>query len=278
MLTKYLSRFFARHRHNRIVSRIARGLVELQQGYENLNYNYFENGENFVLDIIRQHLAVETVFDVGANQGEWSKIAAKKFPEARIYSFEVLPETHRQLVANCKAHPRIVPVAFGLGDREEEREVYYAPGRSGKTTCVANFFETFHGGQAQVGRGKVLTGDRFCRDQGVGAIDFLKLDVEGYEPQVLKGFQEMLAAGKIRMIQFEYGYINVATHFLLKDFYELFHLFRMRAGKIYPNHVDFREYRFQDENFLGPNYLAVHVSLEPLFEALKRGHLRRMIS
>jgi len=45
----------------------------------------------------------------------------------------------------------------------------------------------------------------------------------------------------------------------------------MKLGKIYPNYVDFREYRFQDEDFLGPNYLAVHSSLESLIESLRRG-------
>ena len=201
MIKKYLAGFLARHRRNRIVSGIDRSLVDLHHGYENLNYNYLENGETFVLENIRRKPAVETIFDVGADKGEWSKSAAERFPGAQIHFFEILPETYSDLVENCKAYPNIAPVALGLGDREEEREVYYSKGKSGKTTCVANFFETFHGGQPEVGMAKVSTGDRFCREQGVEAIDYLKIDVEGYEHKGLKGFQGMLQAGQIRIIQ-----------------------------------------------------------------------------
>jgi len=56
--------------------------------------------------------------------------------------------------------------------------------------------------------------------------------------------------------------------FLLKDFYDYLRAFGMKIGKIYPNYVEFRSYTLQDENFYGPNYLAVHSSEELLIKAL----------
>jgi FkbM family methyltransferase len=274
MIKRAIGRFLARHRRNRIVTGVDRFLLELHRGYENLNYDYLENGEKFVLETVARHLRVKTVFDVGANEGEWSRIAAGVFPEAIVHSFEILPETHRRLAEQCRSFERILPWAAGLGDAEKETEVYYSTGRGRQTTCVGNFFETFHGRPPQSGRAKVLTGDGFCEREGISGIDFLKLDVEGYEEKVLRGFRGMLAAGKVKIVQFEYGYVNIAAGFLLRDFYRHLGSLGMRLGKIYPGYVEFKDYRFQDENFLGPNYLAVHASLAPLITDLRDGGRR----
>jgi len=78
----------------------------------------------------------------------------------------------------------------------------------------------------------------------------------------------MLKNGQIKIIQFEYGMININTHFLLKDFYDYLEAFDMKIGKIYPSYVDLREYRHIDENFYGPNYLAILSSCEIFADAL----------
>ncbi len=75
----------------------------------------------------------------------------------------------------------------------------------------------------------------------------------------------------VNAVQFEYGYVNVLTKHLLRDFHQLLEAAGLVVGKIYPNHVDFRTYRLPDEDFLGPNYLAVRRSQERLIAALSGG-------
>jgi hypothetical protein len=99
-------------------------------------------------------------------------------------------------------------------------------------------------------------------------VDYLKIDVEGHEPDVLAGCEKLLREGRIRAIQFEYGRVNIETRFLLLDFYDLLCGYDMVIGKIYPFSVDFREYAYVHEDFLGPNYLAVHKSQQSLLQAL----------
>ncbi|MFM9971903.1 MAG: hypothetical protein ACKVQK_26275 [Burkholderiales bacterium] len=41
-------------------------------------------------------------------------------------------------------------------------------------------------------------------------------------------------------------------------------------GKLYPDHVDFRAYQLEDEDFLGPNYVAVRQGRGDLIEALRK--------
>ena len=52
------------------------------------------------------------------------------------------------------------------------------------------------------------------------------------------------------------------------DFYEFFTQKNYVVGKIYPNYVDFKDYTLDDENFLGPNYLAVKKEYQDLISAL----------
>ena len=105
--------------------------------------------------------------------------------------------------------------------------------------------------------GNVFRGDDFCCENGIEHIDFLKMDVEGAEFKVLAGLDRMLSDQRVDIIQFEYGLKSVVTRFLLKDYYELFTSRGYVVGKLYPNGVYFKDYHVTDEDFMGPNYVAV---------------------
>jgi hypothetical protein len=49
----------------------------------------------------------------------------------------------------------------------------------------------------------VDTLDHYCATRGIAEIDFLKLDVQGFEPECLRGANTMLAERRIRVIQAE---------------------------------------------------------------------------
>jgi hypothetical protein len=40
------------------------------------------------------------------------------------------------------------------------------------------------------------------------------------------------------------------------------------VGKLYPNHVEFKDYALDDENFFGPNYIAVKSSEKEIISLL----------
>jgi len=46
-------------------------------------------------------------------------------------------------------------------------------------------------------------------------------------------------------------------------------------GKLYPHGVAFKEYDFTEENFRGPNYVAVHSARDDLVEMLRYSRLAR---
>lgn len=116
----------------------------------------------------------------------------------------------------------------------------------------------------------LTTGDFYCAKRGIDHIDLLKLDVEGAESTVLKGFSRMLEEARIAAVQFEYNFAAIRSHFLLSDFYDLFEPAGFVVGKIFPDAVEFRAYDiYRDEDFLGPNYLAVRRDRRDLIGALR---------
>ena len=263
------ARRLARHRNTPMVRRVRRVVAELHKGLENLNYDLNSNGERWVLEQIARIRSPEVALDVGANHGDWSVAALAAFPGATVHAFEIAPHTFAQLKDRLATEPRVRLNNLGLSAEAGEIDFYYSAEQHEIATPVAGFSEDFHSLATEKLRLPVGTGDQYCDAQNIRQIDFLKIDVEGHEPQVLQGFESMLARSAIHCIQFEYGYVNIAVNFLLRDFHALLERYDMCLGKIFPDHVDFREYRHVHEDFYGPNFLAVHRSRKDLIEALR---------
>jgi FkbM family methyltransferase len=261
-----IRRFLARHRRNPLVLKFGRVLGSLHAGFENLDYDLQTNGERFVAKTIGAQTSHGIVFDVGANLGDWSAMASSCFPDGKIHAFEVIPSTYQQLLRRCASHPNVIPHPLGLSDRDGVQDFFYSEHRSD----LASGVEGVHGATLNTSKMAVdvTRGDLFCERAGVGGIDFLKIDVEGLEPNVLNGFSRMLLSRQIKVIQFEYNIVNIRTKFLLRDFYQLLEGHGMTLGKIFPNHVEFRGYTYEHEDFRGPNYLAVQTGEQKLIMAL----------
>ena len=224
-------------------------------GYNNLSYNIKKNGENQVLKKLSE-FDIETVFDVGSNIGEWSLNAANIFQNANIYSFELAKPTFKKLKEKTKESRQIQCYNIGLSDKEAEIEYNFYKNNSGITTMIMDY-NIHDENDIEKMIGITKTGDGFCNKKNIQHIDFLKIDVEGAENKVLEGFKKQINKNNIDIIQFEYGLINIYTGFLLKDFYDFLNSRGYLVGKIYPEGVKFKEYAPQDEDFRGPNYIAV---------------------
>ena len=121
---------------------------------------------------------------------------------------------------------------------------------------------------SQALRARVVRGDDFLEQLGVSHVDLLKIDVEGMEDKVLRGFERLLRERAVDLVQFEYGRVNIISHFLLSDFHALFQSYGYRVGKLYPDGVEWRAYTLADEDFRGPNYLACREDRSDLLQAL----------
>lgn len=117
---------------------------------------------------------------------------------------------------------------------------------------------------------EVYEGEEYCKNTNIENIDFLKIDVEGAENYVLEGFKNFLQQGKIKVIQFEYGYTHGDAKFLMKDFYKMLQEYGYIIGPLKPTGVLFMDFSYPLNDFnSGPNYVAVHKSQIEIIRAIK---------
>jgi len=178
---------------------------------------------------------IRTVLDVGANVGSWSLMAADLLPQATIYALEVVPDTAATLRDNAAGHDRIKCFNLGLAEHTGTLALNYHPSASTHTTFT-DYPHSWTGKRIEC---PVMRGDDFLAQEGIDDVDFLKLDVEGAEHLVLQGLENHLRRERVRFVQFEYGRVNILTHFLLRDFYQLFESYGYVVGKIYPDYSIF---------------------------------------
>jgi len=217
------------------------------------------------------------IFDVGANVGEWSLAAAALPAPVCVYSFEPSGQTYARLVKVTRAKPQVKCFNMGLSRASGPREIMYSsrnPEKSSVEADAAALHATKIYDYVRLTQ-NFMRGDEFCEQHGIDRITYLKIDTEGHDLQVLRGFGDRLGDGRIPVIQFEYNRLNLHARSLLLDFHELLNPpslpRRYRIGRIYPGSVHFKDYDYTDENFIDGNFLAVWSSLDGLVSRLKSG-------
>lgn len=221
-----------------------------------------KNGEIRVLSELGRRGA-RVIFDVGANIGYWALRAAETNPAAVVHSFEIFDDTFAQFKANTAAQPRIVANGFGLSAYDGVAEVHYAEG-----VDSAHFTTVFSFDNGEKRACPVVRGDRYMAEKGVERIDFLKIDVEGGEFDVLTGFESALSRRAIPVIQFEYGPASLDSHNILKDYYKLLTGYGYVIGRLHGGGVNFRSFTIEEENFINANFIACLETEKALVEAL----------
>ncbi len=254
-------RWIASHRRLRLARRIAGVCSAYLDAYHNVSYDPCSNGEASVLKAFGDP-EVHCVMDVGANLGQWTVLARQAFPNALIHCFEIERETCARLRQAVGSLPRVIINDAGLADQPGEVEIKAYP----TAPTLNSLLDYPHPIPSTSRRAVVTTGDEYARSHALGSVDFLKIDVEGSEGHVLRGCHDLLTQGRVQVVQFEYGRANILANFLLRDLYALLTGCGYTVGKIFPDHVDFREYRLSDEDFRGVNYLAVRRERADLLE------------
>ncbi len=154
-------------------------------------YDY--NNMSFVRELTRQGF-VKVCMDVGANIGPYTLILSER-PDVQVCCFEPHPRTFAVLQRMIESNDRGNVKAFNLALSD-------APGRLWFTDEACNpgnrILQENEAGDAITV--EALTGREFCRRENV-VPDLLKIDTEGHEPGVLRGFGDILAHVKVLVLE-----------------------------------------------------------------------------
>lgn len=148
-----------------------------------------------------------TIVDVGAHFGESSALFSEIFPEAAISAFEPDPVSYRVLVSRHLSRVRAFNVALGSADGSRVLNLNADSGTN--SFFPANSMGLRYLAQKMAVRSSVevpiRTLDDFREELGLSTIDLLKVDVQGYELEVLRGATRSLK--DVRALQIECNFI-----------------------------------------------------------------------
>jgi len=158
----------------------------------------------------------DLVFDVGANCGNWSKLALQIEPTLCLYLFEPLPQIFADKISKLSFSPHLYNFAFS---NQVGKSAFY--NQNFEMSPGSGFFlrpQLIHSIKIEVDTDTI---DHFCSLHQVDRIDYLKIDTEGGELRVLQGALNMLMSHQITTMQFEYGGCYLDAHTTLHQMMQL---------------------------------------------------------
>ena len=264
---KAIGNIIRKHHTNSLIAKGARICDTYLRYYYNQKFwNMERNGELLVLRTLASQLNGSphnmTIFDIGANKGEYVKTIHSVIHNSVIHCFEIVPDTRKILKGNLSQIKDIIIADCGLSDKEGLLEIGFNKKGDSEASIISNLTKA-----EEVVTCKVQTGDMYCEQNGIEEIDLLKIDTEGHEIPILEGFRNTLS--KVNIIQFEYGTTWISSKHFLYEVYEILEPAGFLIGRLYPDGVLFKPYdRNEDEHLRMGNYVAVHKTDMPLINAM----------
>jgi FkbM family methyltransferase len=159
--------------------------------------------------------AQPTIFDIGANTGTMTEAYLQMFPGASIHAFEPHPEAFAELKRKFEDNPKVR--LNNLGVAGERGSLQFNLSSDVGSSSFLNYSQDspyVRGIGVSTVRSleiKTTSIDDYCIEHSIGHIDFIKLDVQGFEDRVLSGATGMLSRRAVGAIQ---------TEIVFRDFYD----------------------------------------------------------
>ena len=227
------------------------------------------NGEAFLQRCVLANAPADAplvAFDIGANQGEWTRALLNAAPEAlrtpdrlQIHAFEPVPSTADMFSRAIAGQPGAECVTlnrYALSDEAGETEIaVYADGAGTNSL----HFSRNPRCPKRTETVPLKTLDQYCADMQIEHVHLVKCDAEGHDAHIISGAKESLKAGRIDVMQFEYNHRWVLGRSFLRDVFEMIDATRYTLGRVDPTSVTlFDTWHFELYRFFQSNYALIH--------------------
>ncbi len=174
------------------------------------------------------------VFDIGGNIGVTSLMAASH--NASVYAFEPSPKAFKWLTKNIANNPdfKVFPENVAVGAKNGHIGFFDNPHSASASHLSAD--QTL-GHEANI-HVPVITIDDFVNEHTINRVDLIKIDVEGFEPDVLKGCTKTIERFKLAcFVEFNsftmISFRNINPRDMLSDIRETFpFVYEYRDGRL----------------------------------------------
>lgn len=163
---------------------------------------FYESGiaeKNLIYHILDNYInSTKNFIDIGAHVGTYSYIIGKK--ANHTFAFECNPKVFCYLAANIALHEledKVTPFSYALGNNNNSELDYYIRSTDGGGNGFKFLNDNDH--NLKKLKIKVRTLDSF----NLTNIGFIKIDVEGFEKEVLEGALETIKKNNYPPILFE---------------------------------------------------------------------------
>lgn len=139
----------------------------------------------------------QTILDIGANTGLFSLVAQALNSQSRVHAFEPIDRFAAELERNRRLNGFDIRVwRQAVSNHDGETVIYDLPLKQHyHASLIESEASRHHGGGRLIKRNvQTISLDTFIQKQGLERVDLMKIDVEGYEPEVLEGMGDSLAA------------------------------------------------------------------------------------
>lgn len=151
-----------------------------------------------------QSLNIDTILDIGANIGQFTKTMTCLFPHARIYCFEPLPDCFESLKELSLSNSNIEALNIGVGAESGilpfEKNTFSAS--SSFLQMTGNLKQAFpFADNSNTVEVNIARLDDIVKDIKLGNRILVKIDVQGYEDKVLIGGESAIKQAAILVIE-----------------------------------------------------------------------------
>ena len=166
-------------------NKLKRYFHEMERGF-----NFYQRGLNFrgknlfksyCLDLI-QFKFDDIIIDCGANYGDLFLELSKKIDEQNYITFEPGPEEFKCL---CKSLPSAINNNLGLSNKKGTMSFYLLSATGDSTLCFRNDNKN----KIEI---SVTTLDDYASENNIKHCKLLKLEAEGWEPEIIEGGHKFL--------------------------------------------------------------------------------------
>lgn len=138
------------------------------------------------------------IVDVGANIGQFAREVRKHFPETKMYCFEPVPVALEALAAWAKTQQAVEVIPLALGDEPGQVKMFVHSEHTSSSSLLPTTDQNHSLFPETVRQSEILIAVERLDDWARGKLPpleadlLLKIDVQGFEVNVLRGGEETL--------------------------------------------------------------------------------------